>query len=208
MHTPSWMLLRLALETRQHHARADADRIMLMDASCELEYRRHLARIYGFEAPVETALERVPDIEPQVVAARKRADRLRADLTALGMTTRQIDQLPRCVVAIQSPAQAFGWMFVVERLSLLAGLIRRHLARQLPDTMQVAGAYLGAYDDRAGALFRALGDACGRHAGQNAVEPAAMVAAANRAFHRQRDWFAKLRARPITGSFPEPADAA
>ena len=192
------MVLRLALETRQHHAPADADRIALMDVRSDAEYRRHLARIYGFETAVEHALDTVSGLEQEVTAPRKKAERLRQDLAALGMTAKQLDELPRCVVTIKSPAQAIGWMFVVERLTLLSGLVRRHLEAQLPDVMQRASAYLGAYGDKTGAMFREFGEYCARQGRRSASEPAAIVAAANGAFVRQLRWFSKLRVRPIT----------
>jgi heme oxygenase len=196
--TPSKILHRLAAETRPHHASADADRISLMDAASEADYARHLARIYGFESGVEHALDGVRGLEPRITGPRKKAERLTHDLAALGMSARQVTELPRYLVTICSPTQALGWMFVVERLTLLSGLIRRHLEARLPDVMPQASAYLSAYGPDTGAKLRALGEECERHGRRCVTEPIAMVAAANAAFRQQRLWFSKLRSRPIT----------
>ena len=189
---PSWMLIRLALETRDHHRQADADRLTVMEATTRAEYRAFLARVFGFEAATEAALLAVHDVAPSVITACAKAQRVREDLRALGMTDQDIDSLPRCSMRPHcSAAAAFGWLFVNERLTLLSGLIRRHLARVLPAEIETASAYFRAYGERAGAHFRELGEVLGHHACRSAGNPGEMVAAAHEAFHAQRQWFAR-----------------
>ena len=86
MSSPPWMLIRLALETGGHHAVADEDRLKVMDAKTRAEYRAYLVRIYGFEAPVEEAIAKVADLEPDLVRERQKVSRLHADLVTLGLT--------------------------------------------------------------------------------------------------------------------------
>lgn len=186
MSTPSWMLVRLALETRLHHKQADSDRLGMMEVATGYAYRACLARIYGLEASVEVALSRVTDIDSSLVRSRVKAGRLRDDLLALGMTQDDIAMLPLATVHVRTGAHALGWMFVVERLTLLSGLIRRHLSRALPIEMNIASRYLTSYGEAPGAQFRAFGDSVARYA--NEIHPDAIVAAANEAFRGQRLW--------------------
>ena len=185
------MLVRIGLETRQHHADADADRLAIMEVADENEYRDLLARIYGFEAAIENEVEQLPAQDRLILNTHSKQDRLHADLLGLGMTDLQVLQLKRCPVRIRGGMHAHGWMFVVERLSLLAGLVSRHLKNVMPDVMQRAGSYFTLTAERAGARFRNFGDALGEQAKRyGALAPSTIVSAANEAFRAQRLWYA------------------
>lgn len=191
----SWMLLRLGLEAQQHHAAADEDRLSLMDVGSAADYRAQLARIYGFEAAVEVAVAVHLDLRE-----RAKARLLRRDLLALGCTETEIDSLPRCVVRLASATQALGWYFVIERHTLLAGLIRRQLEHRLLAEVGHATSYLAAYGDTPGARFRSLCSTLDAHATQLPAYPTLMVAAANEAFRSQRQWYRSERdsgSRPV-----------
>ena len=181
----SWMLVRLGLETRQYHAGADATRLSLMDADTPAVYRAMLARILGFEAPVEEALAAI--CEPALVRRRARAQWLRRDLLALGMTASEMERLPRCVVRVTSVTQALGWLFVLERHGLVAGLILRHLMQRLP--LDGASQYLAAHGEAPGARVRALCAAIDQHAVQHPMYPTLVVTTASEAFRWQRHWY-------------------
>ena len=180
------MFLRLGLETQPHHTTADTDRLAMMEATTVAEYRAALARIYGFESVVETALARM--LEPAIARARSKTDWLRRDLEALGTSAAELDVLPRCTVKLTSPTHALGWLFVVERHTLLAGLIRRHLEQQLGAGLPTT--YLAAYGETPGARFRALGETLDEHAAHEPVRPTRIVAAAIEAFRCQHQWYA------------------
>lgn len=183
--SPSWMLVRLGLETRQYHAGADADRLMLMDADTKPVYRDMLARIFAFEHPVEEALAGV--CSPALARPHARTHWLRRDLYALGMRPSELDRMPRCAVRITSVTQALGWMFVLERHGLISGLILRHLEQQLE--VDGASAYLLAHAERPGARLRALCRSIDEHCAQHAMYPTLVVAAAGEAFRWQRHWY-------------------
>lgn len=186
------MLIRLALETRDHHPQADADRLAVMAATTPAEYRAFLARVFGFEVAIEAALVATRDIERSIIASSAKAELARNDLRALGMSELDIDALPRCSIPPhRSVAAALGWVFVNERLTLLSGLIRRHLARVLPVEMATAASYLHAYADLPGTRFRELGEVLGRYAARDAAIPGQMVVAAHAAFAAQRQWFGR-----------------
>lgn len=188
---PGWMLMRLARETRVHHAAADADRLALMDVSSLVEYRARLARIYGFESMVEHAAAGV--LDRRQVGCRAKLARLRDDLLDLGMSREDIDALPMFAAnAVRTPARAFGFLFVIERNRLVAGLIRRYLASQVPDLVRVTSGYLDESSRNAGARLRAFGDVLGSFARHEPGAPDAIIAAAHSAFQLQHRWYSRV----------------
>jgi heme oxygenase len=180
------MLLRLGFETYVHHATADGDRLELMDVRSKPEYRAMLASILGFESAFEAAL--APLVGTQL-RERARAHYLRRDLHALGMTTSAIDCLPQCTIRLTSLTQALGWMFVVERHTMLAGLIQRHLIHRYGDQFRDATTYLARCSDSPGARFRSLCATIDNHAAQHDAYPTMLVTAAIEAFRCQRQWY-------------------
>jgi heme oxygenase len=188
------MFLRLGLETQAYHTAADTDRLAVMEAPTIAVYRACLARIFGFESVVEAALATA--LDPAIARTRAKAHWLHRDLEALGMTAAELDMLPRCPVRLTSPTHALGWLFVVERHTLLAGLIRRQLEHRFGGALPAS--YLAAYGETPGARFRALGEALDEHASHEPLRPGLVVAAATEAFRCQRQWYgASLRESPI-----------
>jgi heme oxygenase len=188
------MLMRLALETRAHHAAADANRLAVMEESALDAYRAYLTLIYGFEAAVEHALMRTPGFDPRVLRARTKAGRLVQDLIALGATEPDVSRTPRCVVRpFHSAAEGYGWLYVIDRNTLLFGLIRRHLMQHL--RLRHALAYLSCYGDTPGGMFRDLGELINKEAERGREAVAEIVGAANRAFWSQRAWFVSHKRR-------------
>lgn len=192
------MLIRLALETKAHHAPADADRLSLLDdsvvtsESLAARYRTFLETVYTFESRYEQALIQTPDLEPRIVRDCTRLPQLRNDLRGLGASLADLDALPAPLVpAFRSPAHAMGWIYVVERNTLLHGLLRRHLWRMIPSAIAAGGSYLAHYASP-GSHYREIGaeldDAARR------TIPCVIVEAAHEAFACQRLWFARSRA--------------
>jgi heme oxygenase len=180
------MLVRLALDTQHHHGEADADRLALMEIRTRDEYRDAIARIYGLEATVETAI--AAELDGRYFTPTKLA-RLRCDLLALDMSEQEIAVLPRSSARIRSAAQAFGWLFVLERQTLLSGLLRRHLEHMRQPWFENASAYLAAGAETPGARFRAFGAALSEQAKCSGGEPIAIASAASEAFRCQRQWY-------------------
>ncbi len=191
MFPPSWMLARLAIETRIHHATADADRSYLLEHTTwsAYVYREFLRRIYGFEAPFEAALAATPGIDAGLLHARLKMPRLVADLVALGVTQSELSRIPLAPCpAFRSVAHAHGWLYVVERNSLLHGLVLRHLLTLDTCDVKRSSSYLAVYGDTPGARFRELGRAIDRVANAPVI-PDQIVAAAGEAYRAQRKWF-------------------
>ena len=207
------MLVRLALETRQHHAEADSDRLSMMEIRATSEYREALARIYGFEVAVEIAVDRLPEPDRTFLAARGKRAQLTRDLVALGVSELAVEQLALTSVRVTTLAQGLAWMFVIERHTLLAGLLARHLERTSAPWAN-ACAYLNMYAESTGSQFRAFGETLCEHVKRGTATPQALVTAASEAFRCQRLWygtsplFQQLRHRLEDPAKPRVIDAS
>lgn len=183
--------MRLNMETCAEHPEADSPWLELMsvDAS-RSQYLDHLVATYGFEAPIEAAFALTPELGDFVMLReRARSGYLVEDLLVLGITPARIARLPQCreVAPFRDPAEALGWMYVLERATLLHDAVRSHIALRMPT---VSGwSYLSAYRGIASARWQDLG----RSLDEYSITPACsdqVIAAARMAFAAQRDWIA------------------
>lgn len=188
MQRTSRMLLRLEIETRAQHPAADHPWLELMSRDASRgHYLDHLITTYGFEAPVEAALALTPYISDVIhLRPRARSGFIVEDLLALGLTPSQIARLPQCHVApFREPAEALGWLYVLERATLLHDTVRSYMMLRLPSVG--AWSYLSAYRDVVDARWQELGHALDAYAVTLACGDA-IVAAAHAAFACQQDW--------------------
>ncbi|MDB4954965.1 MAG: bacteriophytochrome heme oxygenase BphO [Myxococcales bacterium] len=184
------VLSRLAIETRGHHVEADADLERLLSSlATGQDYRRFLSRLYGFLVPLEVALDATPNLACAIdLRPRHKAYRLRSDLMALGVRIEQIANLPLCrgiPHAFRAPAPALGWMYVIERSTLLHTAVYRQLARSLPGEIAFASSYLKCYEGTVSSMWRGFGEALDVACGSSAAEA---VSAAQEAFRCLRNW--------------------
>jgi len=190
------MLMRLNLETRAQHPEADYPWLELMSLdSSRARYLDQLIATYGFEAPVEAALTLTPNIAEVIqLRPRSRSGLIVEDLLALGLTPSRIARLPQCkqIAPFRDPAEALGWMYVLERSTLLHETVRAHLATRMP--MVSAWSYLTAYQGVAGQRWQEFGQALDGYA-QSPSLGDQILAAARVAFDCLRDWFASEPAR-------------
>ena len=197
------MLGHLAQQTQHHHAAADGDRLAIMEKPSRDRYRLFLAQVYCFEAPVEAACIATEGIDGRILRSHLKTSRLVTDLEALGFAPREAPAID--IPRFDSPAEALTWLWVLHRNTLLHGLIFRYLAGKLPDTTRTAGAYLSAFEGRAGALLRELGEAMERAARRASVVES-MVASANEAFRTQHQWYSCNLLPPERPTIPDMAD--
>ncbi len=182
-------LLQLNLATRKHHDAADAPGFGLMVPSVDPgQYVDHLVRIYGFEAPLESALRYTPGLNALIdLRARTRTGLLAQDLMRLGMSASQIARLPQRFIAFSDACDALGWMYVVERSALRHGGVLRYLVEHIPEINR-ATSYLAAYDAATGNRWSELGVALDT-VGESTEAVHQMADAANQGFLALRDWF-------------------
>lgn len=183
----SRVLMRLNMETRAQHPDADGGWLELMSLdTTRPRYLYQLIATYGFEAPIEAALAMTPQMS-KVIQLRQRARSgfIVQDLLSLGLTPSRIARLPQCsqIVPFRDHSEALGWMYVLERATLLHDAIRRHLAVRLPTVR--AWSYLSAYDGIAGARWAEFGYVLD----QQPDGADQIVAAARSAFDCHRQWF-------------------
>lgn len=183
------MLTRLDAATRDFHAELDAYWLDLMAQGVTADrYQEQLVRVYGFEAPLESALAYTPNF---VVADRRdltRSGLIVQDLMALGMKPAAASRLPQCldISPFRDSSEALGWWYVSERQSQLYNGIKRHLVSRFPQ-LAPACMFLSSYDGIAAARWQQLGTVLDAQAWKHGDEP--FIAAAKDAFACAQRWF-------------------
>ena len=183
------MLARLDRETGERHTAADRawKRLLAPDISRD-DYVRVLVATYGFEAPYEAACAYTPGLSQVIdLRGRWRSGLIAQDLLVLGWTPEQITNL-RChsVASFQDAAEALGWMYVVERSTLMHVDVREELAGRFVD-LGKACSYLGAYEHVTSRRWAELGVALDRFKGSEKVA-VRVVEAAHAAFATLDEW--------------------
>lgn len=122
------------------------------------DYRTFLARLYGFHAVWEPKAEALI-ADPRFFAPRRKLHRLTRDLRALGLSPRELEALPLCdeLMAMESKADAFGAMYVMEGSTLGGMIIARHIDRKLGPPAASACSYLRCYGANLGRMWKAFG---------------------------------------------------
>lgn len=186
---PSATMARLDAATRDRHGDLDGYWLDLMAQGVGQErYVAQLIRVYGFEAPLESALAYTPNF---AVADRRdltRSGLIVQDLIALGMRPAAASRLPQCmeIAPFKDPLEALGWWYVSERSSQLYNSIKRHLVARLPQTAN-ACAFLSSYDGVAAARWQQLGRILDEQAWKHGHDP--IIVAASTAFDCAIRWF-------------------
>jgi len=124
---------QLKRETAALHRRLESG-LGLLESELSLErYRRVLELFLGFYAPLEAGLARVASGAPLGLPLRARAALLENDLSSLGLSQREIVELPRCadLPRPSSVEELAGCLYVVEGACLggqaLAPALRERL---------------------------------------------------------------------------------
>jgi heme oxygenase len=198
MQTHSAMLNRLDLETREQHAEVDGHWLDLMASGVTRDqYLTVLMRIYGFEAPIESALVYTPHLVVADRADRTRSGLIVLDLLALGISPAKIAALPQCdsIAPFGDPAEALGWKYVIERPAQLHSAIKRNVVSRIPDVAS-ACSYLSACDGLAAARWQQFGfllDEVVKRPGANER----LIKAAKEAFTALAGWFRRQGAEHV-----------
>lgn len=181
----------LTVQLREATSAIREDRDLLAGRVSWLDYRMYLARMYGFHAAIERALASVrllASVIPDASLRNHKASLLAADLVALGVERHHLAQVPRMPFAGTLPlAEALGWSYVLESLTLGGKQLARHLSRQLPSEILGASAYLGCYGDEAPERWRQVAAAIDgfEHAERDADR---VITAAREGFLQLRSW--------------------
>lgn len=187
----SSLLMRLNMATRQSHAEVDEPWLHLLRPTVSrADYLAQLVRTYGFIAPFESACKYTPDMG-QVLDVRQlaRAGLIARDLLVLGLAPAQVSSIDQCgsIMPFRGVNEALGWLYVVERSTLLQDGIRRHLLSHLPD-VENACAYLSTYERGVSEHWSSFGQTLDRH-GSTPEAANEIIAAAHDGFECVKQWF-------------------
>jgi len=195
VHSVSGLLTKLNLATRHLHADVDDPWLDLLRIDVTLaDYSTQLVRTYGLIAPFESACKYTPGVA-RLLDYRQllRAGLIARDLISLGLTPSELSRIPTCpaITMFRDASEAFGWLYVVERSTLLQEGVRRHLVQRLPAIAQ-ACSYLGAYEGHINDHWSAFGRQLDRIAEEEHNEQD-IIAAAEAAFRHTREWLSSRR---------------
>ena len=152
---PVLQLLRAA--TAEQHKALEA-RLPLTHPELDLPaYKRIIQAYYGFHAPLQQLIEGVAAgqyADPE----RHKIPALVKDLHALGLSDAQIQALPLCrdLPRLNSPADLFGIMYVMEGATLGGQVLRRIIAQRLGIDAENGGEFLDVYGRDTGRLWKAF----------------------------------------------------
>jgi heme oxygenase len=158
------LLSRLNASTRQLHSHIDEPWLGLLRPDVGLsDYLAVMVRTYGLVAPFESACKYTPGLEQYIdLRHMTRAGLIAQDLIALGLTPAQVSTIETCpaITMFISLHEAVGWLYVIERSTLLQQGVRRHLLHHVPQ-VQYASSFLASYDDGHWAMFGQVVNAAG-----------------------------------------------
>jgi heme oxygenase len=159
------LMLRLRRDTADCHSRAEQAVDLRASLSSRNDYRDLIARLHGFYAPLEDALERFAGEVPELlIPQRRKTGLLELDLRSLGesaatiATLDRIDTLPR----LGSVADAVGSLYVLEGATLGGRVITRLLDKQLGLSVHTGGAFFASYGERIDTMWQSFGQAAER----------------------------------------------
>lgn len=183
--------MRLNVATRHWHADVDEPWLDLLRPSVtRAHYLAQLVRTYGFVAPFESACRYTPNLS-RVLDFQQltRAGLIAQDLLALGLTPSQVASVPQChdIVTFAHVPEALGWLYVIERSTLLHEGIHRHIVANVPDVAH-ACTYLSLYEGRVNDHWEAFGRILDR-AGAKPEHANQIHASAHAGFDTAKHWF-------------------
>src|SRR5688572_19344201 len=124
---------QLRRETRAFHDRLEAQ-LGLFEPQLSIgRYRQVLEAFYGFYAPVEVCLARLAAGCQLSFPLRARSGLIENDLLALGLSRRELAELPRCVELprLDCSENLAGCLYVLEGACLGGQMLAPMLHRQL-----------------------------------------------------------------------------
>lgn len=200
MDSVSPIITKLNLATRGWHAEVDDPWLALMRPNVtQADYLAQLVRTYGLVAPFESACRYTPGITDLLDYRQLlRAGLLAQDILALGVSPLAVSRIPTCpaITMFRDIGEALGWLYVIERSTLLQEGVRKHLLRKLPFVSR-ACAYLSMYDGHVGDHWIEFGRILDRAAADSTIE-ASILNAAEDAFAHTKLWLDRTRTTALT----------
>ncbi len=189
------IISRLNASTRHFHADVDDPWLALLSPTVGLsDYLGVLTRMYGLLAPFESACKYTPGLARLVdIRQQTRAGFIAQDLLSLNMGPTQVSEIPTCptLTIFRSPQEAVGWLYVVERSTLLQEGVLRHLIKRVPH-VEHASKYLSSYEGRGTEHWTMFGRVLER-LGAHPAAADEIVTSATSAFATATNWLSKTK---------------
>lgn len=189
---------QLKQRTAGTHARVEAALDLVGPALSADRLRVVLARFAGFWQSTERGLDEWAQREPDLAERlrwprRRRREVLRSDLLRLGLTVRELGDLPEAPSVFTSPdtADALGWLYVSEGSTLGGAVIDRTL-RALPDGAHLRLRTFTPYLEGPGPMWRDYLAVLTTWVGADAGRTERVVSAAELTFGALERWLAPL----------------
>ena len=128
------ILAKLKEQTAEQHQRLETKLDILARLSSPQGYKALLEQFYGFYRPLEIHLGSViPAGFLSNFIARRKTPLLEKDLLFLDSSERDLSELPQCqkLPTVESEAQAFGCLYVLEGATLGGQIISKYVADKL-----------------------------------------------------------------------------
>ena len=156
-----------------------------------LTYRRLLQRFYGFYAPGEAQLARLPWATVGFEwSARRHTPSLASDLQWLGETPASLAALPQCHTGplLADIPRALGYLYVVEGATLGGQLISRHLQQHLPVLQEAGCQFFQRYGKQVGPMWRTFSHFVNTYVATHPTAESPMIATACTTFQQLQHW--------------------
>lgn len=189
------ILAKLKESTRDQHENLEKVVNVMESGFTRGAYERLLARFYQFYRAIEPKFVG-SGIESTGfdLTARLKTHLLEADLKNLGIFNSR-DQIAPVLTAlpeIDSPAKAFGTLYVLEGATLGGQIITRHLKQHLGIDNGSGCSFFNSYGDQVGPMWKKFGAAITAFAEQNGDDEA-IVQAARDTFDAFAEYFSSAQ---------------
>jgi len=175
------VMAKLKAHTAQHHRQVEKLMPFFEATFSVEEYVRILGIFLGFWEPLEQRLTAIADWQTVGVdvSGRCRANRLRGDLCALGVSEPNIESLPRSqsLPALANVYNGLGCLYVLEGSTLGGQLIARELTRRFGIDEDSGSSFFHSYGSNVGEAWKAFSSAVNTHVNDPAKTNAALTSA-------------------------------
>lgn len=185
------ILERLKSDTRARHVALESRTVLLNRDLSHSNYSQCLQRFFGYYAPLERRLleYRAWHEAGLVYDNRYKTAQIVQDLLALGVTQNALLTIPQCNILpeLETTAQIFGCLYVLEGATLGGQIISRHLNVSLGLTPESGCSFFAGYGQKTGSQWKSFGARLTAFATQTGRDDE-IIASANKTFQTLDCW--------------------